>query len=56
MGINKETHVNASVILPIETYRLVQQVAKKNGRSASSEMAKAIEKIMGENKHGLENK
>lgn len=56
MAINKETHVNASVILPIHIYKLVQQQAKDNKRSASAQMAYAIEKGLEAEKYGMDSK
>lgn len=54
MAINKETHVSASVILPIHVYKLVQQQAKDNKRSASAQMAYTIEKGLEAEKYGME--
>lgn len=56
MAINKDTHVSASVILPIEVYELVRVQAKRNGRSASTEMARAIERGLEMEKDGMDSK
>lgn len=56
MAINKETHVNASVILPINIYNLVQKQAGNNKRSASAQMAYAIEKELEAQGYGVDSK
>lgn len=54
MAINKDTHVNASVILPIDVYLQVRQRAQQNGRSASKEMAKVITESLEANNYGMD--
>lgn len=56
MAINKDTHVSASVILPIEVYEMLRIQAKRNGRSASTEMARAIENGLEMDKDGVDSK
>jgi predicted DNA-binding protein len=56
MAINKDTHVNASVVLPIPTNERVKNVAKKNSRSASAQMAYWIEKGLEDEENGVDRK
>ncbi|MDK2800587.1 MAG: hypothetical protein PWQ70_2206 [Clostridiales bacterium] len=43
MPINLETQVSASVILDKEIYKKIKELAKKNKRSASAQMAYMLE-------------
>ena len=54
MAINKDTHVSASVVLPITIYELVKQQAKDNNRSASAQMAYAIKTRLEEDGYDLD--
>lgn len=46
MAIDKEKQVVASVILSKEVHEKIKQVAKKNKRTASSQMAFVMEKYL----------
>ena len=43
MAINKETQVNASVVMEIEVYEKLKSVAQKNKRSVSKQILYWIE-------------
>lgn len=46
MAINSETHVSASAILTKETYQKIKDLAKKNKRSISAQIAFMIEESL----------
>jgi len=50
MAVNKETHVNASVVMEIATYDKLKVVALKNKRSVSKQILFWIEEKLLENK------
>ena len=43
MAVNKETHVNASVVMEIATYEKLKAIAQKNKRSVSKQILYWIE-------------
>lgn len=43
MAVNKETHVNASVVMEVETYEKLKAIAMKNKRSVSKQILYWIE-------------
>lgn len=43
MAVNKETHVNASVVMEITTYEKLKAIAQKNKRSVSKQILYWIE-------------
>ena len=48
MAINKETQVNASVVLEKDKYEILKQISKNNKRSVSAQMAFIIENFIDE--------
>lgn len=46
MPINKETQVNASVVLDKEIYERLKEIAKDNERSVSGQMAFVIKNFV----------
>lgn len=48
MPINKETQVNASVVLDKNKYEVLKEIAKNNKRSISGQMAFIIENSIDE--------
>lgn len=46
MPINKETQVNASVVLDKDKYEILKKIAKDNKRSVSGQMAFIIENFI----------
>lgn len=46
MAIDKATQVNASVVLEIEVYEKLKDIAKRNKRSISKQMAFWIEECI----------
>jgi hypothetical protein len=50
MAVNKETHVNASVVMEIVTYEKLKAIAQKNKRSVSKQILFWVEeKLANEN-------
>lgn len=43
MAMNKETHVNASVVMAVEVYEKLKAVALKNKRSVSKQILYWVE-------------
>ena len=43
MAVNKETHVNASVVMEVATYEKLKAIAQKNKRSVSKQILYWIE-------------
>ncbi len=48
MAVNKETHVNASVVMEIATYEKLKAVAQKNKRSVSKQILYWVEEKLGQ--------
>lgn len=46
MAINKETQVSASIVLDKDFYKIIQELAKKNKRSATAQMAFMLEEYL----------
>lgn len=49
MAVNKETHVNASVVMEVATYEKLKAIAQKNKRSVSKQILYWIEEKLSEN-------
>ena len=49
MAVNKETHVNASVVMEIATYEKLKAIAQKNKRSVSKQILYWIEEKISDN-------
>lgn len=49
MAVNKETHVNASVVMEVATYEKLKAIAQKNKRSVSKQILFWIENKLNEN-------
>lgn len=49
MAVNKDTHVNASVVMEIEIYEKLKAVAQKNKRSVSKQILFWVEEKLEEN-------
>lgn len=43
MAVNKDTHVNASVVMEVPTYEKLKAIAQKNKRSISKQILFWIE-------------
>ena len=48
MAVNKETHVNASVVMEVVTYKKLKALAQKNKRSVSKQILYWIEEKLAE--------
>lgn len=46
MAINNETHINTSVILTREIHQKLKELAKKNKRSMSAQIAFIVEEYL----------